>query len=61
VVLNEKTAMPTGERDIWYDQGAIVGESEGLFWLWQLDKKPFVEAGLKVIEAPIRWPRGWLG
>lgn len=60
VVLSEKTSMPTGERDVWYDQGQVVGESEGLFWLYQLDQKPFREAGLTVTSDEARWPRGWL-
>lgn len=60
VVLNEQTVIPTGAADVWYDQGMVVGESEGMFWLYAVDLKRFVAAKLNVTSVVERWPRGWM-
>jgi hypothetical protein len=53
LVLDERTAVPNGERDIWYDQGMAIGESPAYFDIRSLQERYFSGWTTKIVARDL--------
>lgn len=60
LVLSHESAVTTGQTEVWYDQGAAVGESAEVLRLWEVQKRFFADDTVSLTSGPSPWPRGWL-